>query len=225
MSLCGVGKFIPLAIICCVLQNCMPSRYVKPLAKKQSAAAFSFGGPLITFVGAPIPIPFSALGYGYGISDNLTAYGNLHTTSLLFSNAQADLGATFNIYKKENTFGITASPALQIAYNVRNQSGFRIWPSTDVNTYFHPDKKPSYFYAGINAWFELANLKAHNEKQQRHLIPNFQVGYVIVKTKWQHQFETKYLGIGIPNLPGVVDYIGISSRGSFGVYYTLVRKF
>lgn len=204
---------------------CAPSRYVKPLAKKQSAASFSFGGPLIKFSGAPIPIPFSTLGYGYGITNNITAYGNIHTTSALFGNSQLDLGATFSLYKKENRFGITASPAFQIAYSVRNLTGFRTWPSTDLNAYFHFRQKPSYLYAGFNSWFELSSVRAHDEPQPRHLIPNLQLGYTIVRSKWQHQFECKYLGLGIPIYPGVVDYIGLSGKGALGIYYSLIRKF
>jgi hypothetical protein len=218
-------RFANLMLILGMLQNCAPSRYVKPLAKSQHAANFSFGGPLIRFAGAPIPIPFSTLGYGYGLTENITAHGNLHVTSLLFANAQADLGTTFSLYKKENIFGFTASPALQIAYNLRNKTGMRVWPSLDANAYFHLNQRPSYLYAGLNSWFEFKNIKAHQEKQQRHVIPNVQVGYVVVKTKWQHQFECKYLGIGIPNLPGVVDYIGAAGKGSFGIYYTLIKTF
>jgi len=209
-----------------IIQSCAPSRYLKPLAKKQSAVSFSFGGPLIKFSGAPIPIPFTTLGYGYGAANNVTVYGNLHTTSMLFGNAQADFGATFNLYKKENKFGITASPAFQMAYNVRNRTGIRVWPSADVNAYFHlKNEKPSYVYAGLNSWFEFSKLKAHEQPQEKQIIPNIQAGYVVVKTKWQHQFELRYLGIGIPNLPGVVDYIGVSGKGTLGIYYSLVRKF
>ncbi|HOZ88245.1 MAG TPA: hypothetical protein PL029_10825 [Bacteroidia bacterium] len=218
-------KFFILFVLTYFLQYCAPSRYVKPLEKKQSAAVFSFGGPLIKFGGAPIPIPFSTLGYGYGLSNDVTVYGNLHSTSLLFANAQADIGATLHLYKKQNVFGITASPALQLAYNIRNQTGFRIWPSLDLNTYFHFNKKPSYGYGGVNSWLEPSKLRAHGEPQQRQLIPNLQIGYVVVKTKWQHQFECKYLGIGVPNLPGVVDYIGIAHKGTFGIYYSLTMKF
>ena len=218
-------KFLYYLFFLCILYNCAPSRYVKPLEKKQRVAGFSFGGPLIKFSGAPIPLPFSTLGYGYGVSGNTTVYGNLHTTSLLFGNLQGDLGATLNLYKKENKFGLTTSPALQLAYNIRNKTGFRVWPSADLNAYFHLTQKPSYMYAGMNAWFEFSKVRAHDEPQPRHAIPNLQLGYVIVKTKWQHQFECKYLGIGIPNLPGVVDYIGISGKGSLGIYYSLIRKF
>ncbi len=218
-------KILSPILLLLIFHSCAPSRYVKPLAKKQSAVAFSFGGPLIKFSGTPIPVPFTTLGYGYGLTENTTVYGNLHTTSALFGNSQLDLGATFNLYKKENAFGITASPALQLAYSIGNKTSFRIWPSADINAYFHLTKKPSYLYAGVNSWFEFSKLRAHNEDQKKHVIPNLQVGYVIVKTKWQHQFEFKYLGIGIPNLPGVVDYIGISGKGALGIYYSLIRKF
>lgn len=206
-------------------QNCAPSRFVKPLAKKQHAASFSLGGPLIKFGDAPIPIPFSTIAYGYGINDKVTGYGSIHTTSLLFGNLQSDIGTTFKLFEKENKFGFSASPALQIAYNITNKTGFRIWPSADVNTYFHINQKPSYLYAGVNAWFEFSKYKAHEQPQQKHAIPNLHLGYMIVKPKWQHQFELSYLGIGIANLPGVVDYIGISGKGALGFHYSLIRKF
>jgi hypothetical protein len=207
------------------LNRCAPSRFVKTLEKKQQVLAFSFGGPLIKFSGAPIPIPFTTVVYANGLSSKITAYGSLHLTSALFGNLQSDIGATFKLFEKENQFGCSASPALQFAYNLRNSSGFRVWPTADLNAYCHLNKKPSYLYAGLNTWFELSSTKAHGEVQQRHIIPNVHAGYTIVNTKWQHQFEFKYLGIGIPNLPGVVDYIGVGGKGSFGFYYSLIRKF
>jgi hypothetical protein len=205
-------KFLTIILFFSFFQNCAPSRFVKTLAKKQQAASFSFGGPI-------------TLAYGYGVTDKITAYGSLHTTSLFFGNLQSDIGATIKLFEKENKFGISASPALQVAYNIRNQTGFRIWPTADINTYFHFNEKPSYIYAGVNSWFEFSNYKAHEQPQTRHAIPNLHLGYSIAKPKWQHQFELSYLGIGIPNLPGVVDYIGISGKGALGFYYSLIRKF
>src|SRR5690242_18275035 len=90
-------KLYALLAFLALLASCAPCRYVKPLAKKQSAASFSFGGPLIMFSGTPIPVPFTTIGYGYGLTDNVTTYGNVHTTSALFGNAQVDLGSTLNI--------------------------------------------------------------------------------------------------------------------------------
>jgi hypothetical protein len=206
-------------------QNCAPSRYVKPLTKKQSVASFTFGGALIKYANTPVPLPFTTLGYAYGLTNKTTAFVNLHFTSALFSNLQSDIGTTILLYEKENKFGFSASPALQIAYNVRNRTGLRAWPSLDLNYFMHYKSKPSYLYFGLNTWIEFSKYKAHHEEQERHLIPNFQVGYTRVRTKWQHQFEIKYLGMGIPNLPGVVDYVGIYGKGTLGIFYSLVRKF
>jgi hypothetical protein len=218
-------KFLTVILLVSLFQNCAPTRFVKTLAKKEQAVSFSFGGEFIKYSGAPIPIPFTTLAYGYGVTDKITAYGSLHSTSLLFGNLQSDIGATLKIFEKENKFGISASPALQIAYNIRNTTGFRIWPSADLNTYVHFKEKPSYMYAGVNSWFEFSKYKAHEQAQERHVIPNLHIGYMIVKTKWQHQFEFSYLGVGIPNTPGVVEYIGVSGKGALGLYYSLMRKF
>ena len=205
--------------------SCAPSRFVKPLEKKQHAVSVSLGGPAVLFSGAPMPMPFTTIAYAYGLSSRTTLFGSMHVTSSLFGNAQSDIGATFKLHEWSNRIGLSASPALQIGYSVGNKTGFKIWPSIDINTYVHIKNKPSYLYGGINAWFEVSNYKAHNEIQQTKVLPNLQLGYMLVKQKWQHQFELKYLGIGITNKPGIVDYIGVSGKGSFGIYYSLIRKF
>lgn len=213
-----------IAGVALLLASCAPSRFVKPLKAKEQAASFSFGGPLIAFAGMSIPMPFSTLAYGYGLNDKVTAYGSLHTTSLLFGNIQSDLGATIKLFEKEK-FGISASPALQIATSLNHGKSFRVWPSAEANVYYSPGSKPSYLYAGAASWFELAASRANGEVQPRHYIPQVQLGYTIVKTKLQHQFELRYLGLGIPNLPNVVEYKGIGGKGAVGIYYSINRKF
>src|SRR3954466_887824 len=86
-------------------QNCAPSRYVKPLAKNSQAASFTFGGPVIGYAGAAIPIPFTTAGYARGITNRLTAFANLHSTSLMFANLQTDIGFTYGILNEEKKFG------------------------------------------------------------------------------------------------------------------------
>lgn len=220
--LCKIG--IPVLVVSCNF-SCAPSRFVKPLEKKQQVLSVSLGGPTVLFSGAPMPMPFTTIAYAYGLSSSTTMYGSMHVTSSLFGNAQGDIGATVKLHEWSNKIGLSASPALQIAYSVGNKTGFKIWPSLDLNTYVHIKNSLSYLYGGMNAWFELSKYKAHNEIQQTRMLPNLQLGYMHVKQKWQHQFELKYLGIGITNKPGIVDYIGVSGKGSFGIYYSLIRKF
>jgi hypothetical protein len=213
------------AVILTFFCQCAPSRLVKPLAKGERVITGSLGGPLIHFAGAVIPMPFTTAGYAQGLTGMTTAYGHLHTTSLLFGNLQADAGCTLRLWEKKEKAGVSLSPALQLAWSARNKTDFRVWPSADVNFYFHPGRKPAYLYAGLNSWFELSPEKAHGEDRTRIATPNLQAGYVIAGTKWQHQFEVKYLGIGIPVYPGVVDYVGLGGKGTFGVYYSVMKKF
>jgi hypothetical protein len=197
---------------------------VKPLAKKEQAASFSFGGPVIGFAGASIPIPFTTLSYGRGLTDKMTVYGGLHLTSLAFGNIQFDFGGTYGLWQRERQ-GLTGGLTLQTAVAPGKQNTVRLWPTAELNYYYQPGKGSSYLYGGLNSWFEASGKKSYNQVQPRHVIPNVQLGYMIVKTKIQHQFELKYLGIGIPNLPGVVDYRGIGGKGSIGIYYSIARKF
>lgn len=219
-----VAVFIIATLIFSILFQCAPSRFVKPLKKNEQAASFSFGGPVIGYAGAAIPIPFTTLAYAYGISERLTLFSGLHLTSLAFGNAQFDLGGTYGIWGNAKN-GISTSLALQTAAGLGKSNSFRIWPSADLNYYYHPNAKASYAYVGINSWFELSKEKAHAEPIQRHAIPNLQIGYTLVKAKFQHQFEFKYLGLGIANLPGVVAYKGFGGKGSMGIYYSIIRKF
>ncbi len=208
-----------------IITNCAPARFVKTLEKNKSAASFSFGGPVIKFAGAAVPVPFTSLAYGYGLTEKSTVFGSIHTTSLLFGNLQTDLGSTFSLFKKENRFGITTTPALQMAWAMGQKQTFRMWPSLDLNAYFHFKERKSYLYTGVNGWFELSKTRAHGETQMQKIIPNCHLGYTFVKTKWQHQFELKYLALGIPNLPNIVEYISTGNQGSFGIYYSLIRSF
>ena len=50
---------------------------------------------MIGFGGLTIPIPLTTVGAGYGLQDNLTLHGHLHTTSLLYGTLQMDAGATY----------------------------------------------------------------------------------------------------------------------------------
>ncbi|MEI6019726.1 MAG: hypothetical protein WCR21_01220 [Bacteroidota bacterium] len=218
-------KNIAILLSAILLLHCAPARYVKPLKKNEQVACFTFGGPIIQFAGAAIPIPFTTIGYARGLNDKVTGYANLHSTSLLFSNLQIDLGTSIALFQKENKYGFSASPALQIATSLKAKNSFRIWPSTDLNFYYHPKEKASYWYTGLNAWFDLTSTKAHQEPQSTHIIPNMHGGYVVIKDKWQHQFQLSYFGLGMANLPNVVSYVGIAQKGSLGFHYALIRKF
>ena len=72
-----------------------------------------------------------------------------------------------------------------------------MWPQLDINAYWEYGKvraskqiktaadsvnanlKPSYFYVGMNNFFELSTLRVHDEAQPQHWIPSPHIGHVL----------------------------------------------
>ena len=105
-----INVFIFLALMAF---SCAPSRFVEPLSKNQQAVSFNIGGSLIDYGGATIPVPLTSLTYAYGLSNKLTAFGSLHTTSLIFNNLQTEVGVLSQIRGQENYIpGLSSALAL-----------------------------------------------------------------------------------------------------------------
>ena len=106
-----------------VLLSCGPSRFVDPLKRGEQAFSGSLGGPIINVPGiASIPIPFTSLTYGKGLTDNTTLYGSWFSTAAIFGTFQFELGATHRLWKDEliNMIGFNAASKAQPEYVPRH---------------------------------------------------------------------------------------------------------
>ncbi|MCC7050402.1 MAG: hypothetical protein IT239_01305 [Bacteroidia bacterium] len=202
-----------------ILASCSPSQFVKPLAKKEQAVNASFGGPMIANLGAPIPIPFINVNYGYGIDSATTLWGGLNLTSALFGNFQTQLGATRALINNQGAVpGVAATVSTNIIY--RNTKAFNFYPQLDINAWWSFGKeKQHYFYTGLSNWFEVKATRAHNEPQLYNwfLIP--QAGVRFKKNSWSYFLETKLIAPNVSNRDIVVNYVSpVKNHGAFGVY-------
>jgi hypothetical protein len=205
--------------------QCAPSRMVKPLAEKQHAVTANLGGPLIGFAGTVIPIPFTALGYGYGLRANTTVFGNVHTTSLLYGVVQTDLGICQNFKTWENGLAISGNLVANVAID-KWQRNFRFWPQLDVNVYKPFHEKKSFWYAGFDSWYELSRYRAHDYRQPVAVFLNPHAGLQWgKKTHWSYQFETKWLIPYIKNSPNQIKYKAPGGNGAIGVYFGVTYRF
>ena len=85
-----------------VMMSCAPSRYVRPLDKGEVALNVHAFGPLIKFGGAVVPVPLTSVGVGYGLRNNLTLHGTVHTTAALYGTIQTRTrGNLFSFKTKE----------------------------------------------------------------------------------------------------------------------------
>jgi len=205
----------------------MPTRLVKPLKKGEKAIGAHFGGPLINFSGAPVITPFTSVTVAKGLTNDMTLFTSIHTTSALFGVLQTDLGLLKSIYESpDSTFGITISPQINAAVD-KWEGNFKIWPILELNGYWNYKRNNNNFiYTGITNWFELASKRAHNEPQPNFWLPTITIGHQFTKTKVDYFIETKYIAPFNSNDETVVDYIKLLGRkGITGVYLGFRKKF
>jgi hypothetical protein len=118
-----------------ILWSCAPARFVEPLKKGEQVLSGHFGGPVAKIPGiGAIPIPFSSIGYGRGLSDQTTVYGNLHLTSLAFGVGQFELGASQKLWHTDR-MGLSSQLNTNILIDFYTGAN-RVWPQLDANYYY-----------------------------------------------------------------------------------------
>jgi hypothetical protein len=220
-------------LACCTLLlviGCTSSRHVKTLEKGQTAVSGSIGGPLIKLFGTTLFIPFTTLEVGHGIREDITVFGGLHTTSLLFSTLQTDIGITKRWLKPDslNRFipGISTTLVANSMINLKGE-GFDFFPELDINAYWnYRSNKSHIIYAGVGNWFDLKSNRSHNEPQTTHWIFNPHIGHNWESTNWNYNVEFKYIAPNFSNENIVVDYARVfGKKGAAGVYFGITRRF
>ncbi len=211
-----------------LLFSCAPSRFVKPLNKGEKNIGATFGGEMIEFGNAVIPVPLTSIAGGYGIDSSLTIFGGLHTTALYFGNLQLDAGCTKRLYQSANqNINISASPVLNFIADL-NDPVIRLWPQLDVNVYgFFNDEKKHYAYLGVSNWFEPASKRANDQPVIQHWIVNPQMGAVFaLKKHWQLTTEIKLLAPNQPNTYSFVPWKSLlGSYGATAVFFGISKTF
>jgi hypothetical protein len=217
------------------LASCAPTRFVEPLKRGQQVITGNFGGPVAKIPGiGAVPIPFTAIGYGRGLTDKTTIFGNLHTTSLAFGVGQTDIGVSQSIWKNDK-MGISAQGSVNILVDFYTGAN-RFWPQLDANYYFKYGKnsKPvqldalckvdskhyNFFYAGISNWFDPYKTESQGRPNAQFWIPSVQLGHQWIRPKWSYQAELKMLAPNQSNQNIVVNYPSmLNNRGAIGLYF------
>lgn len=234
-------KLIFLSCFIGVLLSCGPSRFVDPLRRGEHAISASLGGPFVNVPGiSTIPIPFTSLTYGNGVTANTTVFGSWFSTAAVFGTIQFEVGATHRLWKdEENTKGVSITPAFNIATD-KFEWNTKLWPQLDANYYWkynwrrqtqddlltNGSKKPNLLYAGIGTWYELAGKRAHDEPQNTRIIPMIQLGHDLNWKSWTFKTEFKFIAPFTSNENIVVDYkSAFGNYGATGFYFGFTKRF
>lgn len=224
------------------IASCGPARFVEPLAKNKNAISVDLGGPLVNVPGlATMPIPFTSITYGRGITDDLTIHGSWYSTASIFGVAQLGAGATYGFWRsKDEKHGFSGMLGFNTAFDVF-ENNFKFWPQLDAHYYWKYQHRSmeqddllvsggrpvsNLFYAGIGTWYELQAIKAHGEKQTTFVVPMLNIGHDLNWKKWTFKTELKLIAPFSSNRDIVLDYKSITGKtGATGVYIGFIRRF
>jgi hypothetical protein len=221
---CRAGVAL-LLIAFLLLPACKPTRFVKPLEKDESALGFNLGGPLIHFAGTVIPVPFSSVYFGHGLSENSSGSVGLHTTALLYENLQLDLAYTQEIVDQDGFMpGVSLTGSSQVILGLR-VGAFRFYPALDINLYYEyqGDKQMTYF--SFNNWIDPHPNKINQGSEYRLWRPTLGIGHLYRWKNWEFGLEYKFLGANLNNTMTVVDYVNDWEIGAHGIYLQFFKKF
>lgn len=220
-------KHLFFLLIISVFASCASSRFVEPLQKNEQAIAIDIGGPIIVNGETTMPIPLSSIVYARGIDTNITFFGSLHFTSLLFYNIQTDFGATYRFYESINPYIPSFSTSLNgNAIWDFDDNVFKFWPQLDINAYWNFGKQNHYIYLGVSNWWELANERSQNRPQLDRWLVNPQIGVVFKNKNWLFSLETKFLAPSHNNVNLFVPYFSLlGDKGANGIYFGVGYKF
>ena len=211
-----------------ILWSCAPARFVEPLQKGQQVITGHFGGPVAKIPGiGAIPIPFTSIGYGRGITNQTTLMGSLQTTSLAFGVGQFELGASQKLWSTDRmgVSGLLNTNILIDFYTGAN----RIWPQLDANYYFKYGLKSyrigeqrnyNFMYAGISNWFDFYRVESQERPNEQLWIPSLQFGHQWIRPRISYQAELKILAPLESNKNIVVTYPSLlQNKGALGLYF------
>ena len=211
-----------------LITGCAPTRFVEPLKKEQLAVGGNIGGPIINYGGAPVPIPMSAIEVGYGIKDNLTVHGGIHTTAMLFGNAQMDAGITYKFLdQKKYIPNLSVSPSFNFVVDPGDRKA-KFWPILDLNAYWNYGEKKHYFYVGFNNYFELSPRMANDQPQKYPLIFSPQIGHILKgkNRSWELSAELKFIAPYMKNTSAFLPFDSVTGNyGGTGLYIGFRKMF
>lgn len=216
----GMRIFIYFILITSIF-SCASSRLVEPLSKNQHAVSFDLGGSLIDYNETTIPIPLSSITYSHGISEKLTAFGSLHTTSLLFNNFQTDFGLLALIKSQENYV-----PALSSVFALNYISELsvgnpKLWPQFDTNAYWNFYENRHRLHLGCSIWIDFELINDNN-----FAIVNPHLGYTYKINNWEYGLEMKLLAPSYDNTKVFLPYQSIAGNyGATAIFFNVGKRF
>lgn len=193
------------------LTGCAASRAVAPLPKGAVAGQASLGGPLLVF-GAPLPVPITTIGAGYGVTDRFGVHGAVHPTGLiLFGVVGLDVGASYELVPPKGARPRLMGDLTLSAFAGDTSSegapfGVRVFPEAQLVASWDLGERRHHPYVGLDLFTQPLPTPA------AYLSP--MLGFEVqASRRLGLQVEGKWIAPYASNLPNFVDWVGIAHQG------------
>lgn len=187
-----------LLVLAAILSACTTTHGVRPVGKGAVALEGSFGGPLTEVYGAPIPLPFSAVGATYGVSDRTDVHAAWHPSAAAFYGLAAfDAGASYLLLHPNGAAPRLMGDAMVTIAAGDNEpgdpaGGFRLWlqPSLTASWDWGKNDRQTFYVTG-SAFTQPA--------PELHVLPSLSLGHwwgigprlhVVTEVRWVAPFQS-----------------------------------
>ena len=184
---------------------------VRALEKDESQYNISIGGPWVPGTVKTAIIPYTTLGYAYGLTQDFTLAGNFHLLSTIFKTPGIDIGTVCKVIPERKGFPeVSLYPKLYVFTGFRKPGNFRCFPSICLAESYLIAKK-QLFYFGVDAMFQLT--------QTNSFFTPF-IGYQFPVSKTINlQTELKWMACNADTEHGVFEgESSISGKGTIGFF-------
>jgi len=197
--------FVFLSAGCSVLTT------VRVLEKNHSQYNLSIGGPWVPGSVKTVIIPYTTLGYAYGLKNDLTLAGNFHLLSAIFKTPGIDIGAVYRVFPENGYIPeLSVYPKVYFFYGFRSPQDFRCFPSFSLNASYTLWQS-NLIYFGADCMFQLTSSNA--------FVTPF-IGYEFpISKSLKLQTEIKWMASNSDTKHGVFEgESSISGKGTMGIF-------
>lgn len=203
-----------LTILICfsLVSGCGVTQPVRPIEEGTTQLAASFGGPIIPFAGIAIPVPYLNIGALYGYKPNMSLYGNVHVTTMLFKNVGLDAGFAARLLPEKGIRPeVTVNGRGYFFWDAIRGSTMRFYPMGTVTGSYATGENSLFYFGADNLYqFTTADL----------FVSPF-VGYSFPLTEQTiMQIETKWMAMNHDTRHGIFEgSASVAGKGNIGIFF------
>lgn len=191
--------------------HCGVTQPVRVLPENETRLAVSLGGPVMPVGDIAIVVPYLNVGIQYGQRENMTVFGNIHTTALLFKDLGLDGGFAARLLREKGIRPeVTLKGQVYFFWDFIRGNNKRLFPTATINASYTVGDRSLIYFGADNLY------QVHQPEYFFAPLLGYQFGLTETMTM---QIETKWLAANKDTRHGIFEgTASITGKGNVGFY-------